>query len=278
MAKDPAFLFYSKDWIEGTAEYFPAEKGVYVDLLAHQHQKGLLPADVMRLARIVGLSIEEFTPIWDKIKDKFIEIEPGKLANKRLQEEILDRKEKGHKNKIIGQFATLIRQAKISAKEKEEIKKSFNVTEFLPFSTEIATELLTEWFYKRLPSLEDGNGNAIAIENTTSTVGIGGDPGFKTNPKPEDVGPLPEIKIRAAIELVFFLKHTTLDPPTVLKGYEIFKNIHLTGSNFYPNESAVHQHFINWLKKEDLKNGKNNWGNNKGAISRVGQSGEFGKI
>ena len=58
--KDPAFLFYSKDWIEGTAELMPDEKGVFVDLLAHQHQKKGLPTDVNRLARLVGLSFEEF--------------------------------------------------------------------------------------------------------------------------------------------------------------------------------------------------------------------------
>jgi len=58
MSKDPAFLFYPKDWLSGTAEYMPDEKGVYIDLLCHQHQKGSLPSDTERLARII-LAIED---------------------------------------------------------------------------------------------------------------------------------------------------------------------------------------------------------------------------
>jgi len=69
--KDPAFLMYSKDWLEGTAEYMPDEKGVYIDLLCHQHQKGSLPCDKIRLARMTGLSVEQFSKIWEIINVHF---------------------------------------------------------------------------------------------------------------------------------------------------------------------------------------------------------------
>lgn len=173
MKKDPAFLFYSKDWIEGTADLLPAEKGVYIDLMAHQHQKGFLPTDTARLARLAGLSEIDFKEIWNHLKDKFIEIEPGKLLNKRLKTEMDERKSKGHKNKIIGQFASLIRQAKISPAQKEEIKRVFKIDDFLPLKTELATERLSKWFAGRLQSIgngnEDGNGNKYLEEGSGET-------------------------------------------------------------------------------------------------------------
>ena len=83
--KDPAFLFYPKDWLEGTAHMMPEEKGVYIDLLAHQHQRDYLPNDLNRLARISGLSIKKFSKIWDVINEKFIEIDSEKLINTKPQ-------------------------------------------------------------------------------------------------------------------------------------------------------------------------------------------------
>jgi len=84
--KDPAILFYSKDWLEGTADMFPEEKGVYFDLLMHQHQKGYLPNDAKRLARLVGLSREEFDKVWAGISRKFIAhpSQTDALINRRM--------------------------------------------------------------------------------------------------------------------------------------------------------------------------------------------------
>ncbi|KAA1244515.1 DUF1376 domain-containing protein [Aquimarina sp. RZ0] len=75
MKKDPAVLFYTKDWLEGTVDMFPEEKGVYIDLLCYQHQKGFLPQNERRLAKITGISEEKFTKIWQEIRGKFIAIE-----------------------------------------------------------------------------------------------------------------------------------------------------------------------------------------------------------
>lgn len=173
MAKDPAFLFYSKDWLEGTAEMLPIEKGIYIDLLCHQHQKGDIPADTQRLARLVGLSESEFLPIWEGVKNKFIEangipngIPNGtsngkRLVNRKLTEVMGDRASKGHKNKIIGTLASLIRYRKEPYKIKILIKQAFNVDDFTDVPTELLTERLTEWYIKRLKSIE----NAIANEN-----------------------------------------------------------------------------------------------------------------
>jgi len=42
MAKDPAFLFYSSDFLSGTFTLSNEHKGMYITLLCLQHQKGRL--------------------------------------------------------------------------------------------------------------------------------------------------------------------------------------------------------------------------------------------
>jgi len=74
MAKDPAFLFYSKDWIEGTAELSPEAKGVYIDLLCYQHQRGDLPTESVKLRRLVRMGEEEFKKAWQEIERPHAEL------------------------------------------------------------------------------------------------------------------------------------------------------------------------------------------------------------
>ena len=174
--KDPAFLFYSKDWLEGTAELLPAEKGVYVDLLCHQHQKGSLPNETVRLARIVGLSHGEFLKIWDGIKTKF-EPNGNRLVNRKLNEVMTERLEKGNKNKIIGTFASLLRLGDYTANEHKFLKASFKVDNFLiegkQDDKQSITERLTEWINKRLKSIENENEDINEDKKGVKTLGSG---------------------------------------------------------------------------------------------------------
>lgn len=163
MAKDPAFLFYSKDWIEGTAEMTHEEKGVYIDLLAHQHQGGSLPSDIKRLALVARLSLSEFLRIWEAgLSEKFIP-QGNRLVNRKLAELTTERTTIGYKNKVVGTFATLIRQSKWTLERKDEIKKCFKIDHFIQLPPEELTERLTDWFNKWSPSLVNENGNNIYI-------------------------------------------------------------------------------------------------------------------
>lgn len=154
--KDPAFLFYSKDWLAGTAEMLPEEKGVYIDLLCHQHQNGDLPTDTRRLAKMVGLSEQEFLPIWNVLKAKF---QPNgeRLVNRKLTGLMTERSEKGHKNRIIGTLASVFRLSKEPYEKKRMAKEGFKYEEFLSIPDEQLTERLTEWFAIRLKSIGNGN-------------------------------------------------------------------------------------------------------------------------
>jgi hypothetical protein len=50
MAKDPAFLFYSSDFLNGVADLTMEERGQFITLLCLQHQKGTLTDKTIRLS------------------------------------------------------------------------------------------------------------------------------------------------------------------------------------------------------------------------------------
>lgn len=178
MAKDPAFLFYSKDWLEGTAELLPAEKGVYIDLLSHQHQKGDLPNEPIRLARLVGLSLSEFEPIWNTIKNKFKAIaiandgaNASRIANEKLSDVMGDRAEKGRKNKISGIFSGLLRKNFLPLNTYKRLRNEFKIEEFNDVDSDRLSDRISEWFAIRLKSIENANADATATGNATA-IGI----------------------------------------------------------------------------------------------------------
>ncbi len=144
MHKDPAFLFYPKDWITGTAALMPTEKGVYIDFLCYQHQNGKLPLENSRLARIAGMGTEEFTEIWNKIKDKFIMEDYGYI-NKRLKLEMDNRSLSAKKKRISAIFATIIRQGDLSKEDLKEIKRAFSLDYFMQFSEDTLYSEITKW-------------------------------------------------------------------------------------------------------------------------------------
>ena len=155
--KDPAFLFYSKDWLEGTAEYSPEEKGVYIDLLCYQHQRGNLPTDLERLSRLVRLNKKDFIKIWDIISEKFVK-KDEKYINSKLQEVMQERSDKGHKNKIIGTFGYVLKKLTISPKTEKKLREMFNVNDFLNDS-EWDSERCTEWCKNAIAVIEDEDVN-----------------------------------------------------------------------------------------------------------------------
>jgi len=81
--KDPAFLFYSSDFLTGTMLMTMEQKGKYITLLCLQHQKGhLTEKDMLNIC----LAYDE--DIWNKFqKDK-----EGLFYNARLRSEIERRK------------------------------------------------------------------------------------------------------------------------------------------------------------------------------------------
>lgn len=262
MAKDPAFLFYSKDWLEGTAEMTPEEKGVYIDLLAHQHQKGSLPSETKRLAKLVGLSESDFEKIWSDIGSKFIANTTGRLVNRKLNGIVSERLEKGWRNTIVGTLGAIVRYA-VQKEGKDPIiaekaKKSFKVDDFLACADEKLSEAISVWFSERYKKCYESIANA---NNTNSKEVESGDRkevpeegkrGWNQMPGEKELGlSIPDIKAGSAKELMHLAgnKATT---EQVLQLWGVFKVQHFTGKKYYQDEDEAYSHFINWSKTQKV--------------------------
>ncbi len=77
--KDPAFLFYSDNWIGGTSTMTFEDRGKYITILVIMHQKGRLKEETIRF--LVG-------SISDTLKEKFLIDETGLWYNERLEKEV----------------------------------------------------------------------------------------------------------------------------------------------------------------------------------------------
>lgn len=82
MAKDPAFLFYSNDFLTGVSDLTMEERGQYITLLCLQHQKGPLSPKSISLA-LGKASVD--------VLSKFSQDDNGNYFNERLVEEIVKR-------------------------------------------------------------------------------------------------------------------------------------------------------------------------------------------
>lgn len=81
--KDPAFLFYSSDFLSGTMLMTDEEIGQYIKLLCLQHQKGhLKEKDMLNICKIYN----------EDIFSKFKKDEDGNYYNERLEYEANKRK------------------------------------------------------------------------------------------------------------------------------------------------------------------------------------------
>jgi uncharacterized protein YdaU (DUF1376 family) len=163
--KDPAFLMYSKDWIDGTAELSPCAKGVFIDLLCYQHQRGTLPNDMMVLSRLARISEEEMIIIWGEIRCKFV-LANGRIYNKKLTKVMAERAENSRINKINGTFAYVLKSFNLKPKDREALKQRYKEARLTEGSTEWSTERLREWCLSGIPFIEDEDEDANENANS----------------------------------------------------------------------------------------------------------------
>lgn len=83
MAKDPAFLFYSSDFLTGTLTMDFEDRGRYITILSLMHQQGRMQENTIRF--VVG-------SISDNLRSKFGIDDDGNWYNARLEEEVEKRK------------------------------------------------------------------------------------------------------------------------------------------------------------------------------------------
>jgi uncharacterized protein YdaU (DUF1376 family) len=88
--KSPAFQFYVKDWrsSQRVSRMSFKERGMYLELLIEQWDKGPLPLTVPALAASIGAKLTEFAKCWPILKTCFLQTPEGYL-NERLERERL---------------------------------------------------------------------------------------------------------------------------------------------------------------------------------------------
>ena len=85
LAKDPAFLFYSSDFLVGTYVMTDAQVGQYVRLMCLQHQHGHLDVDTIRSVMRGELD--------NLVMSKFRKDGDGRYYNERLDTEVKKRRD-----------------------------------------------------------------------------------------------------------------------------------------------------------------------------------------
>ncbi len=266
MANDPAFLLYSKDWLQGTAEMSAEERGVYIDLLAHQHQDNGLPTDTKRLARMARVSHDEFLRVWEFLSKKFL-CEDGKLFNKKLQKVIEGRSEHGDMRRIIGTFGKILKDTEMPENLRKEIRKSFCWQSYIQAKDkQNLSKTISSWVSEIVANAqpntkanigngtEDGNGIENVFNNTVkNNKELNGNSakGFKTKPSEQECNlELPQQYIKKAIEYLDRNKQIKKSEGQISVMWEMFKLENFTGKNFYEDASSVYTHFLRTLKHE----------------------------
>lgn len=268
MEKDPAFFFYSKDWLQGTAKFLPEEKGVYIDLLSHQHQDGFLPNDTKRLARMVGMSESEFLPIWEVVKEKFTLNNDNQFVNDKLTKLTKDRTEIAHTNRIISALAVAVKRSKESTEIKTIAKQGFNVNDFKHLNSTELTEKVTEWFTNRITIAYIAIANANANENENKEKRIEG-MGEREKEKPnQEKFEISEVQKKSAIEFLGITKQIHLTETEISTLWQTF----ILQNEKHKKIKDAYNHFLNWLKFVNFDKNKNKpkFPKNDGFDSGVG--------
>lgn len=92
MAKDPAFLFYSNDFLTGVQDLTMEERGQYITLLCLHHQKGRLTKKAIQISCHGNATAD--------VMAKFRQDDGGLFYNERLEEEVVKRKKHCEKQSV----------------------------------------------------------------------------------------------------------------------------------------------------------------------------------
>ena len=217
MAKDPAFLFYSSDFLSGTYTMSNEQVGKYIRLLCLQHQKfALTEHDMLNICGTYDVDIFS----------KFENVD-GKYFNTRLRDESEKRKkysESRRKNKM--------------------------------------SKHMTNTSSSYVEHMENENENVIENKNQ---INISSSKNF---PNSNEIGSIPDIKIQMAIELIYRTQRIKIINEDVIRMWDVFKMQHLDGKTWYPSETKIHSHFINWIKNQKFQHVKQSNSNDKWEQTR----------
>jgi uncharacterized protein YdaU (DUF1376 family) len=119
MAKDPAFLFYSSDFLTGTMFLSHEQVGIYIRLLCSQHQHGGI---------IDKISFNSLVGNHEILRSKFIESDTG-FYNERLANEVDLRSKKSNNMSQTAKEVWEKRKLEKAIKIQKQSKSNTNVPE-----------------------------------------------------------------------------------------------------------------------------------------------------
>lgn len=122
--KDPAFLFYSSDFLTGVADLTMEERGQYITLMCLQHQKGHLSDKTIRLALGYDLVKQK-----GDVLSKFIVDENGFYYNQRLEQEILKREKVAEIHRASGKLHIKLSESGTTKRISKRISKRVTISE-----------------------------------------------------------------------------------------------------------------------------------------------------
>lgn len=171
--KDPAFLFYYKDFDISTADWDADIIGWYVRLLCYQAEAGSLPHDldtIASIARVKPSQWERFSYSWQlKLKAKFEANEQGCLVNRKLEKVQAERKENGTKKAESGLVGSFVKRARAEFSLNEHQAKQLAIALFKE-KLLTKTEEQKEASYQRCLKLQLQAIKAIAIANADAII------------------------------------------------------------------------------------------------------------
>ena len=174
MSKDPAFLFYSTDFYEGTRTMLPEERACFIDLMIYQHQRGFIPNDIKRVLLYCN-GINEATLI-ATLEAKFKLTDKG-WVNEKLEQVILERIEFSNKQSLNGTVGQFWKKAKaiLSKSNYSKLKdllynKSNNEIFEIIKDKEINEAMLIAMLQALLKHLEDEDENENINKDTIEGV------------------------------------------------------------------------------------------------------------
>jgi len=142
MPKDPAFLFYSSDFITGCADLTMEERGQFITLMCLQHQKGALSEKIIKLQCGGNVSPD--------VMAKFEQNEDGLFFNSRVKKEKEKRQTYSSYKIAASTLGGLISSHKLNKKQTLKIKNSFQIDDFKHLKREEIKSVISTWFKQQL--------------------------------------------------------------------------------------------------------------------------------
>jgi uncharacterized protein YdaU (DUF1376 family) len=106
--KSPAFQFYPKDFMAGTATMSNQEVGAYMRLLCYAWDAGSVPNDSRERSRIVCCSLKQERILWHRLERKFALVD-GVYVNERMEEERQKQAEYRRRQSDKGKASAIVR-------------------------------------------------------------------------------------------------------------------------------------------------------------------------